>query len=358
MSNRNFPLELEEQHIHCDKLKTISSFNDKILFKKHTHKINHIDLKKQLLMTSGDDDLIIILDLKIIKYVLIYYDIINGTKFSKFLDPLSTLIIYYGYKSFKLYVYDFIRESITIVVNLLRENLTHFEYNNKSNMLITTQEKDSIIWQLQEKKLNPQYNIKNSYYAIINENKQHIISCAKIYNSEIEKVNNVISIYKFDIDKSLNIDKDKNIITQFDQEIKLMNFYKNYEQYYLILMFDFSIEIIDLDNNGERKSKINLFQDRDLKFTCFEPVFTKEIIIGYNNGEVELFNPFRNDEKNIKKEIENKYKNDLEIQKLIKDIANNEIKHRRSVVQIKMSEYYPLYVSIADEMIIYQNKKI
>lgn len=355
MSNRKLPLELEEQHIHCDKLKTISSFNDKIVFRKHTHKINHIDLKKQFLMTSGDDDLIIIVDLKLIKYVLIYYDIINGTRYSKFLDPLSTLIIYYGYKSFKLYVYDFIRGSITIVVNLLKENLTHLEFNNKSNLLITTQEKDSIIWQLQEKKLNPQYNIKNSYYAIINDNKQHIISCAKINNSEQNQINNVISIYKYDIGKSLNIDKERNIITQFYQEIKLMNIFKNFEQYYLILMFDFSIEIIDLDNNGERITRINLLEDRDLKFTCFEPIFTKEIIIGYNNGEIELFNILRN-EKNIK--LENKYKKDLDIEKLINDIANNEIKHRSSVVQIKMSEYYPLYVSIADEMIIYQNKNI
>ena len=119
---------------------------DKILFNKHTGKINHIDLKKNLLMTSGDDDLIIIVDLKIVKYVRILYDIINGTKFSKFLEPLSTRIIYYGYKSFKLFVYDFLREEILIVVNLLKTKLSHFEFNNKSNIFITTQEKDSIIW--------------------------------------------------------------------------------------------------------------------------------------------------------------------------------------------------------------------
>ena len=40
-------------------------------------------------------------------------------------------MIYYGYKSFKLYVYDYVRKEIIIVVNLFREKLTHFEFNNK-----------------------------------------------------------------------------------------------------------------------------------------------------------------------------------------------------------------------------------
>ena len=356
MQDKNFPFELEDQHIHCDQLNTISSFNDKILFNKHTRKINHIDFKKNLLMTSGDDDLILIVDLKIIKYVRIFYDIINGTKFSKFLEPLSTRIIYYGYKSFKLFVYDFIREEILIVVNLFRAKLTHFEFNNKSNIIITTQEKDSIIWKLEEKKINPDYNIKNSYYSIINDNKQNIISCARNFN-ESNKINSVISIYKYDFRNNLIIIKEKDLITDFEGEIILMNYFKNYEQYFLILMSEFSIEIIDLENNENKISTINLYQNKDLKFTYFEPVFTKEIIIGYNNGEIELLNPLKNI-KNIEKEIENKYNKDKRIEKFIRDIASKEIRHESSVIQIKMSDYYPLYASIADEMIIYQRKNI
>ena len=197
MKNKNVPNEFQEQYIHCDQLNTISSFKDKILFKKHTDKINHIDLKKNLLMTSGDDDLIIIIDLNTIKYVRLFYDILNGTKFSKFLEPLSSRIIYYGYKSFRLYVYDFLREQILIVVNLPRRKLTHFEFNNKTNIIITTQEKDSIIWTLEEKKLNPEFNIKNSYYSKIDDCKQNLISYSLNVNEK--KINNVISIYKYEI---------------------------------------------------------------------------------------------------------------------------------------------------------------
>ena len=40
-------------------------------------------------MNTGDDDLIIIIDLNSTKYVKLFYDILNGTKFSKFLEPLS-----------------------------------------------------------------------------------------------------------------------------------------------------------------------------------------------------------------------------------------------------------------------------
>ena len=354
MQDKYSQMESEDQYIHCDQLNTISSFNDKILLNKHTDKINHIDLKKNLLMTTGDDDLILIIDLKIIKFVKIFYDIINGTKFSKFLEPLSTRIIYYGYKSFKLIVYDFIREEIQIVVNLLRGKLNHFEFNNKSNIIITTQEKDSIVWKINEKKLNPEYNIKNSYYAIINDSKQNIISCARNVN-EKNKVSNVISIYKYGSTNNLIIIKEKDLITNFEGEIKVMNYFKNYEQYFLILMSEFSIEILDLENNGNIISIINLLKDKDLKFTYFEPVFTKEIIIGYNNGEVDLLNPLKN-EKNIYKEIERKYDKDKQIEKLIKDTENNEVKHEASIVQIKMSDYFPLYVSIADEVIIYQRK--
>ena len=120
-------------------------------------------------------------------------------------------------------------------------------------------------------------------------------------------------------------------------------------------MSNFQIEIIDLENNGSKISVINLYQNKDLKFTYFEPAFTKEIIIGYNNGEVDLLNPLKGD-KNIKLEIEKKYNKDKQIEKLIRDTINKEIKHESSVVQIKMSDYYPIYISIANEMIIYQRK--
>ena len=358
MYDNNMPIELEEQHIYCEKLNSISSFNDKILFKKHTHTINHIDLKKNLLMTSGDDDLIIIVDLKNYKYILTFYDIINGTKYSTFLEPLSTKIIYYGYKSFKLYIYDYQKDSILFVVNLLREKLTHFEYNNKSNIIITTQNNNNIVWQLQDKKINPEYNIKNSYYAVINDNKQHIISCAKTYNNNnISKINTILSIYKYDFNRSIIIVKERDLNLEIGYDVKLMDIFKNIERYYLILMSDYTIEIIDLENNDIIINNINLIKDKNLKFTCFEPVFTKEIIIGYNNGDVEVVNPLKN-EKYIKEEIENKYKVDIKIRKIINDIKNDVIKHETSVVQIKMSDYYPLYVSIADEMIIYQLKNL
>ena len=51
-----------------------------------------------------------------------------------------------------------------------------------------------------------------------------------------------------------------------------------------------------------------------------------------------------------------KYDGDRQIMKIIKQIEDNDVRHQNSVVQIKMSDYYPLYVSISDEMIIYQLK--
>ena len=357
MSGRNFPYELEESYLNCQNLESISLFNDKILFKKHTHKINHVDLKKNLLMTSGDDDLIIIIDLKIIKYILVFYDIINGIKNAKFLEPLTTKMIYYGYKSFKLYVYDYVRKEIIIVVNLLREKLTHFEFNNKSNIIITTQLNNNIIWLLQENKLKPEYKLKNSYYAIINENKQQILSCAKIdKKDEKQNICTVISIYKYDINRNLMVSKECDLNTEINYNINIMNFYKNCDNYYLIVMSDYVIEIINLDNNGDKVFHINLNQENDLKFTCFEPVFTREIIIGFNDGDMDLINPFCTDQKKIKNLIVNKYKPEKKINSLIESIVNDEVRHQTSIVQIKMSEYYPFYVSIADEMIIYQYK--
>ena len=123
-------------------------------------------------------------------------------------------------------------------------------------------------------------------------------------------------------------------------------------------MSDYSIEIYDLDDNFKQKIRINLLENinPNLKFSYFEPVFTKEIIIGYNNGNVELFNPLKN-VKNIESFIEEKYDNEIITKKIIKDIENEEVKHYSSVVQIKMSDYYPLYVSVSDEMIISQLKK-
>jgi hypothetical protein len=357
MSGRILSYELEEPYLNCQNLESISLFNDKILFKKHTHKINHIDLKKNLLMTSGDDDLIIIIDLKIIKYVLVFYDIINGTKYAKFLEPLTTKMIYYGYKSFKLYVYDYVRKEIIIVVNLLRDNLTHFEYNNKSNIIITTQVNNNILWLLQENKLKPEYKIKNSYYAIINNAKQHILSCAKIdKNYGPKNISTVISIYKYDINRNLLVSKECDLNTEINYNINLMNFYKNCDNYYLIIMSDYVIEILNLDNNGNKIFHINLNQEKDIKFSYIEPVFTKEIIVGFNDGDIDLMNPFISDQKKNKNLILNKYKPENEINKLIESIVNNEVRHQTSIVQIKMSDYYPFYVSIADEMIIYQYK--
>ena len=143
----------------------------------------------------------------------------------------------------------------------------------------------------------------------------------------------------------------------FESEIQLMNYFKNSEQYLLILMFEFSIVIIDLENNGQKICEINLYQNKDLKFTCFEPVFSKEIIIGYNNGEVDILNPFK-DNKNIKLIIENNYNKDKQIEKWLREGVNDEIKHESIVVQIKLSDYYSLYVSLRDEIIIYKEKII
>ena len=116
-----------------------------------------------------------------------------------------------------------------------------------------------------------------------------------------------------------------------------------------------SSDIIQLDDDTFA-FQLSLGKNKNLKFSYIEPVFTKEILLGFNNGDVELVNPFWEKER-IKQIIEVKNKKKENINKFIKEVKDNEPKHEESVVQIKVSDYYPFYVSIADEMIIYQLKE-
>ena len=347
-----------EQKIYCKDFKTLSSYKDKIVFKKHTHKINHIDLQKNLLMTSGEDDLIIIIDLAKLKYACQYYDIFNGTSFCKFLEPsTSTRILYYGHKSYKIFMFDYIKNEIIIIINLLKEKLYHLEYNKKSNLLISTQETNCILWKITESNIKPNCNLKNSYYSIINEEKRHIISASKYFNDmdDDDNYKTKLSIYKYDNNWESNLTKERDVNMTLNYHIIKMNFYKNNDHYFLIIMSEYNLEIIKLDDDS-LAFHLNLMKNKELKFTCFEPTFTKELIIGYNNGYVELFNPFW-DEKKIKTLVDDKYKKKDLINKFMNDIMNNEPRHEDPVVQVKISEYYTFYVSISDEMIIYQFKE-
>jgi len=343
-----------EEHIFCKDIKSISSYKDRIIFKKHTHRINHVDLQKYLLMTSGDDDLIIILDLCQQRYILQYYDIINGTSFCRFLEPItSTRIMYYGNKSFKLFLYEYSRNQILLIVNLLRENLYHLEYNNKSNLLITAQDTKCIVWKLNENNLKPNYEIHESYYAIINDEKRQIVSVS-LDKKEYED-HSILSLYSYDNNRDLTIIKERDVNVKIKYKVILMKFFRFKEYNFLIVMSDTNIDIIKLDDDNNA-FHLNLLKNKELKFTCFEPTFTEEIILGYNNGTVEILNPSWEKEK-IKDLVDEKYKNINNINKMKKEVENNEFRHEERVVQIKLSGYYPLYVSISDEMIIYQLKK-
>ena len=341
----------KEEHIYCKDIKSLSSYTDKILFRKHTNQINHVDLQKYLIMTSGDDDLIIIIDLFKQRYALQYYDIVNGTSFCRFLEPItSTRIIYYGHRSFKLFIYEYSRGQIVSIVNLLRENLNHLEYNKKSNLLITCQETNCIAWKLNENNLKAVYKIRNSYYAIINDEKRQIVS-----SSLIQKEYNdysVLSLYNYDSNRDLTIMKDRDVGLNFKYNIELMNFFRYKEYNFLVVMTDYTIDIIKLEDDTNA-FHINLLKNKGLKFTYLEPSFTQELIIGYNNGIVELLNPIWKKEE-IKELIDDKYNNKIDINGLKKSIEDNGYRHEESVVKIKLSDYYPYYVSIADEMIIYQ----
>ena len=348
---------IEEQRIYCKDLKTVTTFTTKIVFRKHTRKINHVDLKKNLLMTSGDDDLIIIIDLEKLIYIFQYYDIINGTSFCRFLDHVSststTRIIYYGKKSYKLYIYDYVKNEVLLVVNLLKENLNHLEYNTKSNLLITAQDSNCVVWKLNENNLKANYELKDSYYAIINGEKRHIISASIKHNNNIEYT--YISIYRYDNNRDLNLVKDHDVPIDFDFTIDVMNFYKNSEHYFLAIISSKHIKIIKLDEDI-CVFNFNLDRNKELNFTYIEPTYNNEIIIGFSNGDVDIIDPFADKSKN-KELVHNKSSKIYDIISLIRDVKNNEPRHEESVVQIKMSDYYPFYVSIADEMIIYQLKE-
>lgn len=342
-----------EEHILCKDIKSLKAFKDKIVFRKHTHKINHVDLQKYLLMTSGDDDLIIIIDLFQLKYVLQYYDIINGTSFCRFLEPItSTKIIYYGNKSYKLYIYEYSKNGIMLIVNLLRENLYHLEYNNKSNLLITTQETNCCVWKLNENNLKANYKFENSYYAIINSEKRQIVS-ASIKGSENGEYSK-LSLYNYDNNRDLTIIKERDVNMKLKYKIELMNFYRYKDYNFLILMCGSELDIIKLEDDT-KAFHLNLLKKQELRFTYFEPTFTEELILGYNNGIVELFNPSWEKDK-IKELVDDKYA-DVNFNKLKKENEKNDPKHEDSVQQIKISDYFPFYVSIADEMIIYQLKE-
>lgn len=350
----NGNIQNTEDHIFCKDIKTLKSFKDKILFRKHTHKINHVDIQKYLLMTSGDDDLIIIIDLFKLKYILQYYDIINGTSFCRFLEPLtSSKIIYYGNKSYKLYVYEYSRKGITLIVNLLRENLYHLEYNNKSNLLITTQASNCIVWKLNENNLKANYKFQNGYYAIINSEKRQIIS-ASLREGEHGNFS-ILCLYNYDNNRDLTIIKERDINLKLRYIILLMNFYRYKDYTFLVAMCGTDIDIIKLEDST-KAFHLNLLKNKELRFSYFEPTFTEEIILGYNNGIVELLNPSWDKEK-IKDLVDDKYKNEIDINQLKKENEKNNPKHEESITQIKLSDYYPFYVSVADEMIIYQLKQ-
>ena len=137
-----------------------------------------------------------------------------------------------------------------------------------------------------------------------------------------------------------------------------MNFYKNSEHYFLVIISSKHIKIIKLDED-EILFDFDLDRNKELNFTYIEPTFNKEIIVGFSNGDVEIIDPFAEDEKiaETKEQIHNKCSKFYDIKSLVKDKTINEPRHEESVVQIKMSDYYPFYVSIADEMIIYQLKE-
>ena len=342
-----------EEHILCKDIKSLTSYSDKIVIRKHTHRINHVDLQKYLLMTSGDDDLIIIIDLIQMKYQLQLYDIINGTSFCKFLEPItSSRFIYYGNKSFKLFIYEYSRNQILLIVNLLKENLYHLEYNNKSNLLITTQETNCIVWKMNENNLKEIYKIKNSYYAIFNDEKKQIISASLINNGYNEPT--ILSLYRYDNNRDITIIKDRDVSMKFKSNIKLMNFFRYKEYNFLVVLCDYYLDVIKLEDDTSG-FQLNL-RHKELKFSYFEPTFTEEFIIGYNNGIVEILNPSWEKEK-IKIMFDEKYKENTDINNLKKEAEVDGFKHEESVVQIKLSDYYPFYVSISEELIIYQLKK-
>ena len=310
--NRGNDLNNEER-IYCKDIKSLSTYTDKILFRKHTNKINHVDLQKYLIMTSGDDDLIIIIDLVKQKYALQYYDIINGTSFCRFLEPItSTMIIYYGHRSFKLFIYEYSRGQIVSIINLLREKLYHLEYNKKSNLLITAQKTNCIAWKLNENNLKAIYKISNSYYAIINDEKRQIVS-ASFRQKEYTDFS-ALSLYNYDSNRDLTIIKDRDVDLKFKSNIELMNFFRFKEYNFLVVMTDYTIDIIKLEDDTNA-FHINLLKNKGLKFSYLESSFTQELIIGYNNGIVELLNPIWKREE-IKELIDDKYKIKIDINQI------------------------------------------
>ena len=355
-------MEEKITRIDCNQLKTISSFQNIIKLHKHSKKINHIDLYKNFLLSSGDDDLIIIIDLKAKKFINKIYDIINGTKYCYFYQIITDdfeekNIIYYGYKSYKIIIYDIIRNKPKFEAKICLCPLIHFEYDMQSNLLITSQKSEenfSIIWQNKESILKPIIKMKDSYYCIINNEKKNVIRCIKEENKE--EVKSKIEIYSYKMDNNENYKFE--IIKKFDRKfyytILLMNTFKNFynkNDYYLFLMTENKIEIINIINENVIRS-INLQIFEPLQFSYCEPVFTHEILVGFNNGEIELFNPFTNFNK-IQEFIEEKNDDSKRALNVIKYIKNREKNHLDRVVQIKVSTYYPFYVSASDEILIH-----
>ena len=355
-------MEEKITRIDCNQLKTISSFQKVIKIHKHSKKINHIDLFENILLSSGDDDLIIIIDLKTKKYINKIYDILNGTQYGYFYRIISgdfeeKSIIYYGYKSYKIIIFDIIKNKPKFEAKIYLCPLIHFEYDIQSGLLITSQkniENFSIIWQSEENGLKPIYKMENCYYCIINNEKSNIFRCNKTEILESTLSNISIYSYKMDNNENYKIEIAKNISKKFKYTILLMNTLKNIynkNEYYLLLMTENIIEIMNIMNENIIRS-ISLQIFKPLQFSYCEPVFTHEVLVGFNNGEIELYNPFSNNNK-IQENIDEKNDESKRALNVIKYIKNREKNHLDRVVQIKMSIYYPLYVSASDEILIH-----
>lgn len=377
--------------IPYSRISSISKFSDTIVLNQNYHlkPINHVDLCENLLLTSGDDDLINIIDLNKTIIIQKKYDIINGTQNCFFLreSPSTPYILYFGQKSSKIILYDYDKKYIMHIVQMFPTKLDHFDYNVKSGLLITSQGgNDSIIWNTEDLTVKPCCVLKGVYYAIVNSSEEEIIQCERKKN-EKEETNSsncsVISLRKYRTKNSANNNKkgrgfgysnsgrknfnysddnfslnsfaiDKNSKKEIkkeniDYEILQINNYKNFDISYIIIMGKFIIDLLTENKNNEIRLSL---KDELVSFTYIEPVFTKEIIVGFSNGRVEVFDPINNKEKSQEKIMKmnevDKVKDFLEI------FDNNKARHIKPVKKIKISEYFPMFVSISEDAIIHQ----
>ena len=154
----------------------------KVTICPHSNIINSIDLYKTLLLSAGEDDKIVLINLRDFSMVNSFYDCLNGVNFAKILN--EDLLLYYGHKTNKLILskHD---GSLLYMFEIVYENIQALEVNLNVFKFFTVQKEKIYLFNVDpgNKSINFEYVLSNdSYLAKFNSTGDKMItaSCSQL----------------------------------------------------------------------------------------------------------------------------------------------------------------------------------